>query len=122
MIDLTRPAQWAERYRRRPNDPVTFGYFSDTVRISERERRARQTVVDFFEQLETAGFLYSNFRLGYDEFGNMIDPTFARRLGWNRVDQYQWAVFASGCKHLVCIGASAANLQPKPNLPCRNPK
>ncbi|CAE7543012.1 unnamed protein product, partial [Symbiodinium microadriaticum] len=94
VIDLTRPAQWAERYRRRPNDPVTFGYFSDTVRISDRERRSRQTVVDFFEQLETAGFLYSNFRLGYDEFGNMIDPNYARRLGWNRVDQYQWAVFA----------------------------
>ena len=94
VIDLTRPAQWAERYRRRPNDPVTFGYFFDTAHVSDREHRARQTVVDFFEQLETAGFLYSNFRLGYDQRGDMIDPNYARRLDWNRVDQYQWAVLA----------------------------
>ncbi|CAE7844771.1 CML4, partial [Symbiodinium sp. KB8] len=116
VIDLTRPAQWAERYRRRPNDPVTFGYFSDTVRISDRERRARQTVVDFFEQLETAGFLYANFRLGYDEFGNMIDPNYARRLGWNRVDQYQWAVFACMTEE-VYIAEHVINMIPSHDNP-----
>ena len=92
---LSRPAAaWAERHRRRPADPVTFGVFFHTHGVSDRERRARQTVVDFFEHLETAGFLYSNFNLGYDQSGELIDPTLARRMEWGRVDQYQWAVFA----------------------------
>ena len=61
---------------------MTFGFFFSTLRVSDRERRARQTVVDFFEQLETACFLYSNFRLGYDQAGEVIDPTLARRMDW----------------------------------------
>ncbi|CAE7496843.1 unnamed protein product [Symbiodinium necroappetens] len=51
--------------------------------------------VDFFEQLQTAGLLYQNFRLGYDAAGNLIDPTLARRADWNKADAYQWAPFAA---------------------------
>ena len=94
-VDLTRPREWSEAYRRRPNDPPTFGVFFEARNLSDREVRMRETVVDFFEQLQTAGLLYPNFNLGYDAAGQTIDPTLARRSEWDRVDQYQWAVFAA---------------------------
>ncbi|CAE7374199.1 unnamed protein product, partial [Symbiodinium microadriaticum] len=70
--------------------------------LTRPEIRTRQVVSDFFEQLQTAGLLYPHFRLGYDEAGNVIDPTFTRRTDWNRVDEYKWAVFAAMTEEIVC--------------------
>ena len=72
-VDLTRPREWSEAYRRRPNDPPTFGMFFETRNLSDREVRMRETVAS----------------------GQIIDPSLARRAEWEPVDQYQWSVFAA---------------------------
>ena len=80
--DISHPAAaWAERCRRRPADPVTFVFFFSTHQVSDRERQAQQVTADFFEELENSGQLYPNFRLGYDQAGEIIDPT-PRRMEW----------------------------------------
>ena len=61
----------------------------------------REVVVEFFGQLQTSGMLYPRISLGHDAAGNAIDPSLARRPEWNRVDQYQWAVFAAMTERLV---------------------
>ena len=100
-MDLSGNREWAEPNRLRAHDPPTFGVFFDTRGLTERDIRMRETVVDYFEELQTAGLLYPHFRLGHDERGNVIDPTLARRTDWGRVDQYQWSVFAAMTERLV---------------------
>ena len=88
-VDLTNPRDWAENYRRRPPEPPV-----NTHNVPDREVRASGVVVNFFEDVRTAGMLYPNFRLGLDAVGEVIDLTRARTPEWHRVDHYQWAVFA----------------------------
>ena len=90
---------------------MTFGSFFNTRGVPDREAQARQVTQDFFEELQTAGLLYQGFRLGYDQAGRMIDPNLARRSDWNRVDQYQWAVF-TGIQEPLFRPGSVVNLIP----------
>ena len=71
------------------------------VGFRAREMRMREVVVDYFDQLQSAGLFYPNFRLGFDINGELIDPSLARRPEWNRTDQYQWAVLAAMTERLV---------------------
>ena len=100
-VDLTSTREWSEPNRRRPHDPPTFGVFFETRGLSDREMRMREVVVDYFDQLQSAGLFYPNFRLGFDITGELIDPSLARRPEWNRVDQYQWAVLAAMTERIV---------------------
>ena len=106
---------------------LTFGVFFETRNLSDREVRLRETVVDFFDQLQTAGPLYPHFPLGLDAAGNVIDPALARRPEWDRVDQYQWAVFAAmteryGSSNLppssICCPRMVPRLYTAALLPC----
>ncbi|CAE7325655.1 unnamed protein product, partial [Symbiodinium microadriaticum] len=95
--DLSGPARaWAESH---PADPAAFGPFLTLQGVPER--KARQVTVNFFEKLQTAGLLYPNSTLGYDQAGDVIDPALARRPEWNSVDAYQWAVFAARTESII---------------------
>ena len=109
-IDLTGGRDWAEPNRRRSYDPPTFGVFFETRGLSDRDMRMREIVVDYFDQLQSAGLFYRNFQLGFDASGELIDPLLARRPEWNRTDQYQWAVWSNPPRLYTWCRATAISM------------
>ena len=80
--DYSDPNRPPLRYttHRRAMDPPTFGWFQHVdIHDHARQAQACQGAVDFFEQLQGAGFLYQGFMLGYDRAGNVRNPARAHR-------------------------------------------